>query len=388
MREVTRQRKECLTNIFLRVKEAFPFLSKKQYIKFGRTFERFIKEAENIPEQDDYEFYVYIENFLASLNNAHTKLKKYSGKTFFKPSDTDVYYENKRFYLLKKNVFQGEIKKIDGKNPMDILEFHLKRIAASTKQFAINQALLWLLIAREKTKVKIVLTGRKSGSKELELPRLPINNEGQKPLGESKIYYGRIGYIKINSWSGNDTNKILEGRIRSWLKKDIKGLVIDVRDNLGGDSRIAKQFASHFFKTETLTHFLKRRENTNTIKLGAKAYYINPTTPYIDLPVILIVNSNCLSSNEYFIAAMTNNPRVITLGETTGGSSGNPVFFNVKYKKSDLTIQISTWLFCLSNKKLLEGHGVEPNIDIKRNLSDIIEKKDVFLGVALEKLKK
>lgn len=145
---------------------------------------------------------------------------------------------------------------------------------------------------------------------------------------ESELCYWNlgngVGYLQIKGM-GDDyagIRSLIEGYIAQMKKEQISSLIIDVRNNAGGADEagviIAEQFASEdlFYLKETTYdndsgEYIERR----TLRMDAKAS--------IDVPIYLLVNSNCISAGEGFVYNMAKLPQVTIVGiQGTNGSFG------------------------------------------------------------------
>lgn len=146
-------------------------------------------------------------------------------------------------------------------------------------------------------------------------------------------YYGRlkdnesIGYINVTTFNENtasDFRKALEN-LRS--AGNLKGLVIDLRDNGGGILDGAVALASNFVPRGTSIVTVRYRDpkSTKTYKTTT-----NPIEP--DLPLVVLVNSNTASASEIFSGALQDLDRAVIVGERSYGKglvqSVRPVPYN------------------------------------------------------------
>lgn len=381
------QRKKSFREVFAVIKKTFPFSSKEEFKIFYNAYNKYSKEISNLVE-DDRNFFLSIERFLASLKNSHTKLGSYPGKIFFKPLKYSVVLVDKKFYLQNHlgNLI-GEILSIDEKRPIDILNFHISRISSSTKQYSNYRALLFLLTDQIEKPILLKIRKINGEMRRFILPRKIIVYKPWKNTIEAKIINKNIGYLKIRAWHGEGAGDLIDKKIKYFIRNKVKSLIIDIRGNEGGDSRIAKHLASHFFNKKVLFSIVEERMSENNFKLKKRAAYIEPLDPYLDLPIILLIDEVCFSSNEYFIAGMKDNRRVLLIGRTTGGGSGNPKKFIIPYGDQSFELLVSTWNYFRPNSKPLEGKGIKPHISIKQNLDDLIKKRDKTLEVAIKEAK-
>jgi C-terminal processing protease CtpA/Prc len=379
------ERQLTFKEIFRNIKETFPFESKKEFLKFKSLYEKYYSEIKNLPE-NDRDFFSHIEQFLASLKNSHTKLGNYPGKMFFKPKGYSVLFLNKRFYLRRGTKIIGEILNINDEEPIEILNFIIRRISSSTKQYLIYRALMFLLADRDGKPVRIKVKNFDGETRVIHLRREKIIYKLFKKIVETKLLSKQLGYIKISAWNGEETQSLLDKKIDYFIKNKIKALIIDVRGNDGGNSNIAKHLASHLFNKKVLFSITKFRISKRDFRLKRSLNNVESTKPYLNVPIILLIDAACFSSNEYFISGLKdNNKRAYLIGETTGGGSGNPKKFVIPYKESSFELLISTWQYYRPNKAPLEGKGIKPHLVVRPILKDFIIRHDRVLEVAIKK---
>jgi len=177
-------------------------------------------------------------------------------------------------------------------------------------------------------------------------------------------------YIKIPHWVSdpNISNQLID-LVSNSLSK-INSIVIDVRDNDGGNSNYAHQFASIFFNTDMI--FGKIVSKNSQGQLSKKPYKIHPhLSIYVDKPLCIIINGRCFSSNELFIAPFKVLHRALLVGTKTRGGSANPIRFILKSLDNYYRVRIPTWRFFLGNNtRPIEETGIEP--DLYYDKDDII----------------
>lgn len=149
----------------------------------------------------------------------------------------------------------------------------------------------------------------------------------EKPK-EEDLYYCTlekgVGYLQVKGM-GIDYDGIrskMEGYIAQMKKEQISSLIIDVRNNTGGEDDagviIAEQFATEdlfYLKETTYDGDSGEYIENRTLRMDAKAS--------IDVPIYLLVNSNCISAGEGFAYNMAKLPQVTVVGiQGTNGSFG------------------------------------------------------------------
>ncbi len=226
---------------------------------------------------------------------------------------------------------------------------------------------------------------------ETNIPRdVLIHNINKYQLNtEEGIIYGKISdipYIAIQEWDESHYNQDSFDAILEQYKNETH-LIIDVRMNGGGRSDFAYGAASRFTEIPRITDIVKYRNGPN------HSDFTSPITNTLEPrgswqykgQVVVLIGAQCLSSNEQFIAAMQTIPSVTTIGDTTGGSSGNPKYFPL-YNGWGVTA--STWLNYTPDNRMIEGKGLSPTISIKVAAHDFQNSDDPILNHAVSWLLK
>lgn len=190
---------------------------------------------------------------------------------------------------------------------------------------------------------------------------------------------GNIGYIEYTGFpEGNKSAlQILDATMN--FVSNTNALIIDLRNNQGGDSKMVELFLSYFFDKKTkLCESYTRYNNKN-----AKSYTMQKVNgkKYLHKPVYILVNNNTISAAESLAYNLQQNKIAKIIGDKTYGAA-NPVkvfFINNKYH---LFIPISIEKNSITNTNW-EHTGV--SADIKINSEKAFIKAQI---IALESLLK
>ena len=133
-----------------------------------------------------------------------------------------------------------------------------------------------------------------------------------------------IGYIYVPSFS----NSIGEGNLDECLAALAlcRGLIIDVRNNGGGNLNYAETLASRFTNERVLTGYICHKIGTG------HSDFSSPEPLYLESSdrirwqkqVCVLTNRSSYSSTNDFVKIMRALPRVTIVGDRTGGGSGLP----------------------------------------------------------------
>lgn len=184
-----------------------------------------------------------------------------------------------------------------------------------------------------------------------------------------------IGYVWIQSFSGR-TDEELETAINGLLDQGIDGLIIDVRNNGGG--LVSTTLSSTDLFLDEGIIFVERDAAGNETTHVATSGQLNR-----DIPIVVLQNRFSASASEIFSAAISENERGISIGETSFGKGT----VNLARDLSDggaLYVTIREWL--TPSRTLINNVGVRPDIEVIPTDEDIDAGIDTVLQRAIEVL--
>ena len=169
---------------------------------------------------------------------------------------------------------------------------------------------------------------------------------------ESQVIDDNIGYLRITSFDEN-TYKEFKEHISKLQKENIKGLVIDLRDNPGGLLDVCVDIADDLIGKGTIVY---TKDNA-----GNKEYYKSDEKE-IDLPMVVLINGGSASASEILTAALVDNNKAIAIGET---SFGKGLVQSVKQLKDGTGYKLTTAQYYTPNGNYINKKGIEPKIQEK-----------------------
>lgn len=133
-----------------------------------------------------------------------------------------------------------------------------------------------------------------------------------------------VGYIYYGSFNSTLTNEQVNFVLNQF--NGLKGLILDVRDNVGGDSRNVTLLASHFTDVRRLVaySYYKSGPGHNDFYQPQETYIEPSSGGHFNGQVVVLTNRSCYSATNDFVAAMKLFPNIIMIGDTTGGGGGLP----------------------------------------------------------------
>ncbi|MBD3275243.1 MAG: hypothetical protein GF372_08030 [Candidatus Marinimicrobia bacterium] len=203
------------------------------------------------------------------------------------------------------------------------------------------------------------------------------------------IFYGTlkshdIGYIWLSNFSASE---VVYRNIDTILDnfKNYRAVIVDVRNNGGGSNANSSLISGRFTDERFLAEKVRYRNGPDHDDFSEWiSGYIQPAGPDPFLkPVAVLTNRNTASSAEQFVLEMRVLPHVTVIGDSTAGSSGNPL---VKELPNGWICWISNWQSVTPEMKFYEDIGLAPDIPIWLTPEDSAAGQDVILEQAVSML--
>lgn len=230
-----------------------------------------------------------------------------------------------------------EIIKINNKELKDKTTEEVSKLIKSKKSQTIT-----LTIKRENKAYNKKLT-----TEEIEIPSVKteiIKKENKK-----------IGYIQITIFSSN-TDEQFAKALENLKKENITNLIIDVRDNIGGELDTVVNIASNFLAKDDIV--IQTISNNKTKKITSNK------NSKKDYNIVVLINNGSASGSEVLAATLNENCNAELVGDTTYGK-GTVQKTKKLASGSIIKYTVETWK--TGKGKDINGKGVKPTIKINQS---------------------
>lgn len=307
---------------------------------------------------------------------------------------TDVYSSN----LQQSGVHPGcEIIEIDGENVLDYGNKHIRPyLASSTPQWAKYRPFAEFELTKDKgsKSSKILFKNKKGKEFTVESNRnLSWDLKKDTPSMSFKVKEDNIGLLTVGSFQNSDFNRTYFDELYDEILKT-DALIIDIRNNSGGNSSHADYLISHFIRLP-----IPQETWSSPMYIAAHAswnypreWYMQTPAPVLPMdekeiyqkPIILLVNATTFSSAENFCVLFKGAKRGKIIGTPTGGSTGNPIFIDLGFGLG----------CCICTKHELDtdgnefiGIGIQPDIVAEEDINTFLNNGDSVIEKALDFLR-
>ena len=168
------------------------------------------------------------------------------------------------------------------------------------------------------------------------------------------VQQGGIGYIKLNEFTENSA-KIVRNAFIDMRHQQIKGLILDLRNNVGGSELEAANLVNIFVpKGVTVV--------SNRGKLKRANHDYKTTSEPIDtvIPIVVMVNGNSASAAEIVTGALQDMDRAVVLGTKTYGKGLVQMPIDLPYN-SEMKVTTSRYYIpsgrCIQARKYRHNDG-------------------------------
>ena len=308
-----------------------------------------------------------------------------------------------------------------GDDPLAVFDLFWSEIDAYYAYFAYKPELDWHAIRNEyrprvdpdgtdgelATLLGAMITELRDGHADLDTPYghfgfdpfagRPVNHDpalvrdayltGQRQLAGGVYETGwvtdAIGYVEVTTMAVEGSGERIDD-VLDYLA-GAAALIIDVRSNGGGTDDVAEPLAARFYD--------QRRPYRRVRYRDGPAYddFAEPRTDYLapagrhrfTAPVAVLTGRATFSSAETFVVAMRPLPHVVTVGDTTGGGAGNPIFRELP---NGWTYRVPRWVVWTHDDLQYEGVGIPPDIPVGDVEPELAAGRDPVLERAIAAL--
>ena len=180
---------------------------------------------------------------------------------------------------------------------------------------------------------------------------------------KSKYIDDGIGYLRLTAFNENSGDQI-KNKIKEFnKKKDLKGYILDLRNNPGGLLSQAIKIADYFLENGEIVSTKGRKASENRKFFAKKGDLTNGKT------LIVLINYGSASASEIVAGALKDHKRAILVGENSYGKGSVQSVIPLKNKGA---IRLTISKYYLPSGKSISEVGVTPDIEIKESSNTFV----------------
>ncbi len=178
-----------------------------------------------------------------------------------------------------------------------------------------------------------------------------------------EIMDGKIGYVYISGFSMN-LDEFIVPVLKEFEEKGIKDIILDIRNNGGGELNAAIKLAEHFVPEGVITKLKYRNPEKNqdiTVENNMTK------SPY---NLVVLVNENSASASELFTGAVKDRNAGVVIGTTTYGKGSMQSIFTLK---TGSAVKYTVAEFHSPNDTRIHTVGIAPDFVVENSTYTVNE---------------
>lgn len=163
------------------------------------------------------------------------------------------------------------------------------------------------------------------------------------------------GYIRISNFQSRTAPQLLEAinNLKEENKAELKGLVLDLRNNPGGVLNAAAEVTDLFIDKGKLVYTEGRIDNSHY------EYNAKPGDVLEGAPVVVLINGGSASASEIVAGALQDHKRAVVMGSKSFGKGSVQT---IQELRSGGAVKITTARYFTPKGRSIQGAGITPDI--------------------------
>ncbi|MCK4834642.1 MAG: S41 family peptidase [Gammaproteobacteria bacterium] len=176
---------------------------------------------------------------------------------------------------------------------------------------------------------------------------------------KSRILEPNYGYIRISNFQSKTARDLVSelSQLKKENKNELKGLVLDLRNNPGGVLSAAADVSDAFIDEGKLVYTQGRIANSD-FEFNAK-----PGDIMNGSPVVVLINGGSASASEIVAGALQDHHRAVIMGSKSFGKGSVQT---IQELRSGGAVKITTARYFTPSGRSIQGEGITPDIILDR----------------------
>ena len=210
------------------------------------------------------------------------------------------------------------------------------------------------------------------------------------PAVKFRMLKDQVAYLELRTFGDNRVVSVFDSLFDQI--NSARGLIVDLRENSGGNTDPAFTILSYFVDTAFTTVTVKlpeyvpwRRSQGLGVRWETTSWSQSANEKrQFRKPIVVLIGPATGSAAEDFVAAFDALKRGKTIGEPTAGSTGQPIWFSLP---GGIVGQVCTNRTTFADGREYVGVGIHPDVVVRPTVADIRSGRDPVLEAALRCLK-
>jgi carboxyl-terminal processing protease len=391
-----------LTLFWTRARDSFVYFDKLPDVRWDKVYLDYLSKV--MATKSTAEYYRVLMQLAPLLKDGHTNIyapDELSDEFYARPPMRAMLVEDKviihsiRSPSLRAQLSVGD--EITAINQLPVRDYAMQKIApfisSSTEQdFKLRLYDYSLFSGNKNQSLQLQIRTKTGLEKKVEIKRSDYTDTEPHKEQTFRMLEGGIAYLPVTQFENDASVKAFVAALPEIMQA--KGLIIDIRKNGGGSSNYGMQILSYLTKASIPEgQEYIRAENAYYLTRGTAMRWISLSSGQPNKgsnkqeiytgPVVVLAGPATFSAGEDFLLSYQLLKRGLTIGEATGGSTGQPIMMDLPGGGSArICIKRDTY----PDGSDFVGKGLQPDILVKPSIADIRNAKDPVLDRALKEL--
>jgi len=165
------------------------------------------------------------------------------------------------------------------------------------------------------------------------------------------------GYVRIAQFQRHTGDEVGKAVAALMEEEDIKGIVLDLRNNPGGVLRASVDVADQFMDGGMVVYTKGRMDNSQT------RYNATPSDVLEGAPIVVLINGGSASASEIVAGALQDHRRAVVMGTPSFGKGSVQTILPLSEERA---IKLTTALYFTPNGRSIQAQGIVPDIEVER----------------------
>ncbi|WP_035572244.1 S41 family peptidase [Halomonas halocynthiae] len=172
------------------------------------------------------------------------------------------------------------------------------------------------------------------------------------------------GYLRISQFQSNTGEQVNEALATLAATGELKGLVLDLRNNPGGVLQAAVDVSDSFLESGLVVYTKGRLPGID------QRFSATATTAAPDIPLVVLINDGSASAAEIVAGAIQDQRRGVVMGTKSFGKGSVQQLIPLGENEG---LKLTTALYYTPNGRSIQARGITPDVEVVRGRLEVSE---------------
>jgi carboxyl-terminal processing protease len=181
---------------------------------------------------------------------------------------------------------------------------------------------------------------------------------------KSEVLEPGYGYLRVSQFQNNTGHEAKKALNQLKAKGDLRGLILDLRNNPGGVLGGAVEISDLFLDAGLIVYTQGRESESRN------DYKASPGDEIEGLPLVVLVNGGSASASEIVAGALQDQGRAVVVGNRTFGKGSVQTVLPIS---GDNALKLTTARYYTPDGRSIQAEGIQPDIPIEVSSVELLK---------------